>query len=98
MFNVNGEENINSIINSVLRGAIKWRDVKTLFVKQERLVKKKQKDHVTVVFIEEPAKNALTEFNKLGLHIHKNDIVKIDRDTYLKSREMNIVREVNIGK
>lgn len=98
VFNVDGEESINTLINSLLRGAIKWEDVKTLFIKQEGLIIKKQKDLVTVIVIEKPSKNALKEFNKLGLHVHKNDIVKIDRDTYLKLRQTNIIREVKLGK
>ena len=95
---MNSEENINTIINSVLRGVVSWRDVKTLFVRQEKSIKKREKEYVTVIFIDDPDRNVIKGIGNLGLGIRKNDIVKINRDTYLKLREINIVKEVNISK
>ncbi len=98
VFNVNSEENINLIVNSILRGTVNWGDMKELFVKKEKQSKKHKEEYVTVIILKTPKEDILDKFIRHNFQFHENDIVKIDRDTYLKLRNMNIVREVKINK
>lgn len=90
------EKNMTSIINFILRGEINWRNVKEMFIKQEK--PEMDDDYITIVVAEEPERNILANIGIHGLNIQRNDIIKIDKDTYLKLRNINIVREVNINR
>lgn len=87
------ERNLTTIINSVLRGEINWREIKDVFIKTENL--ETDNNYVTIVVTEEPDKDIQGSINIQGLNIQKNDIIKVDKDTYLKLKNTNIVREVN---
>ncbi|HIQ13010.1 MAG TPA: hypothetical protein EYH44_01275 [Thermoprotei archaeon] len=87
------ERNLTAIINSVLRGEINWREIKDVFIKTENL--ETDNNYVTIVVTEEPDKDIQESIYIKGFTIQKNDIIKVDKDTYLKLKNTNIVREVN---